>query len=109
MAEFICESCNKEFDKPEKMNRTLSVIGLVVLYWFLLSVMDTLPGISSVFATILIGIAGSIHVIYISLFKEIGRGKCPCCKSKDFVSTDSIKGHEIISKLKKLRASNKKD
>lgn len=102
MDTYICESCNKQFEKPEKINKFLYSIGLLFLYgliqWLIL-----LSGTFIAWYLIwLINLFAIFHILSV-IFRNSGRGKCPYCSSTDFVCTDSVKGQEIIRQIKKLK------
>ena len=48
-----------------------------------------------------------VHILTV-IFKDKGRGKCPCCLSEDFVLLDSIKGQNLLKQIKKYKQHNKK-
>jgi len=105
MDTYICESCNKQFEKPEKKNKFLSFITLICIYGIILYFIESIQvtDLSMAFSRFLfdwfIAFVAIVHIL-IMLFKDSGRGKCPYCGSTDFVFTDSVKGKDIIRKIK---------
>ncbi len=110
--EYVCESCNKTFGVPEKMNKFLRVCGLLGVYGVLLWLIESIPtnDISLLLPRFILDIAfviiAIVHIL-ITLFKDNGRGKCPYCGAADFISINSVKGQELMKQIEKLH--NKKD
>lgn len=55
MKKYICESCNKDFNAPNKINKFFAIIGLLIIYTILSFLIIPLSW--------LIGIIGLCHII----------------------------------------------
>ena len=103
---FICESCNKTFDKPKKPNKFLKICCLVLVYGLILLVIESIPtnDVSNILPRFIMDVAfliiAIVHILTV-IFKDNGRGKCPYCLSEDFVLLDSIKGQSLLKQIKK--------
>lgn len=117
--EYICESCNKTFGVPKKINKFLRVCGLFGFYIVVLLLIENyvpnnyvpiIDDISLLLPRFILDIAffviAIVHIL-ITLLQDNGRGKCPYCGANDFVSMDSVKGHELMQQIEKLH--NQKD
>ena len=114
--EFICESCNKTFNAPEKINKFLAVCGLLLVYGLLPVGIGFIMGLIGVPLYIMamlswlswgIWIIGIVHII-ITVVKDTGRGKCPHCGATDFISINSVKGQNLLKQIKKIRQNMEK-
>lgn len=107
---FICESCNKTFDSPKKVNKLVKVCFLLLIYGFILLVIDNIPtdDVSNILPRFILEITfliiAIVHILT-TLFKDVGRGKCPFCMSEDFVLIDSIKGQNLLKQIQKNKKS----
>ncbi len=117
--EYVCESCNTTFGVPKKINKFLRVCGLFVFYIVVLLLIENyvpnnyvpiIDDISLLLPRFILDIAffviAIVHIL-ITLLQDNGRGKCPYCGANDFVSINSVKGHELMQQIEKLH--NQKD
>ena len=105
MKKYICESCNKDFDTPDKINKFFAVIGLLFIYIVLSFLIIPFAIVLSFFIVpfaSLLWIIALIHIISI-IVKDNKRGKCPNCGSIDFVYIESVKGQVLLKKIKKIK------
>lgn len=100
MSQYICKSCNEEFNNPEKTNKFLKIIGLFFLYLLLTFIFFI--SIFLIWAIWPLWLIFIVHIIVV-IVKDQGRGKCPNCESEDFISTESIEGQTLVNKIRKQK------
>lgn len=106
--EYVCESCNKTFGKPQKTKKLLKIAALLLIYGVIIYLIESIPtnDISLVLPRFILDVTfvviAIVHIL-ITIFKDSGRGKCPYCGAVDFISINSVKGQNLIKQIKKIK------